>query len=79
MCVYIYIYIVCIYIYKRFLFQVTNSFVTLGSGKGLTPELWAKPLMIYLISLLSAEFRWTLGSSVQVALSSKVVSTISNS
>ena len=69
-CVCVYIYIVCMYIYiytervrkifKRILFQVTNSLVTLGSGKGLTPESWAKPL-IYLISLLSEDFRWTLG------------------
>ena len=71
---------VCVYIHGESeqnvheisLFQVTNSFITLGSGKGLTPELWAKPLMIYLILLLSAEFSRTLGSSIQVALTLKV-------
>lgn len=54
-------------------FSNDKKIPSLGSGKALTAELLARPLMTYHISLLSVEFSWTLGSPIQMAWSDRVV------
>lgn len=64
---------VCVCISFMRPFSSDKKIPSLGSGKGLTTELLARPLIIYHILLLSVEFNWTLGSPIQMAQRDRVV------